>query len=79
MSSNQVVVTQSEGTEVTCPGCGGSFTKKGYVDHLFRNRDCMRAYWREEERMHAYNVRHRSLNRKKEREMAQASGHFAGN
>jgi hypothetical protein len=39
----------------------------------------MRAYWREEERMHAYNVRHRSLNRKKEREMAQASGHFSGN
>ncbi len=51
-----------------CPACGRSFRHKDFLDHLFTSKSCMRAYWQEEERTHAYRVRHRSLNRKKERE-----------
>jgi hypothetical protein len=51
-----------------CPVCQKGYRHKDYLDHLFRNKECMRSYWQEEERTHAYRVRHRSLNRKKERE-----------
>jgi hypothetical protein len=51
-----------------CAVCQREYRHKDYLDHLFRNKECMRAYWQEEERTHAYRVRHRSLNRKKERE-----------
>jgi hypothetical protein len=51
-----------------CPVCQRGYRHKDYLDHLFRNKECMRSYWQEEERTHAYRVRHRSLNRKKERE-----------
>ena len=51
-----------------CPVCQREYRHKDYLDHLFQNKDCMRSYWQEEERTHAYRVRHRSLNRKKERE-----------
>jgi hypothetical protein len=70
---SQVSIWESQTqTQVVCPGCRRSFTHKEYVDHLFHEKECMRAYWQEEERMHAYNVRHRSLNRKRERELAKA-------
>ncbi len=71
MSQVSVSETQNQGV-VICPGCKQSQTRKEYVDHLFVNKECMRAYWKEEERMHAYNVRHRSLNRKREREILKA-------
>ncbi|MHB1909076.1 MAG: hypothetical protein ACYCQJ_09450 [Nitrososphaerales archaeon] len=51
-----------------CPICQRGYKHKDYLDHLFQNKECMRSYWQEEERTHAYRVRHRSLNRKKERE-----------
>lgn len=51
-----------------CPICQKAYRHKEYLDHLFQNKECMRSYWQEEERTHAYRVRHRSLNRKKERE-----------
>jgi len=51
-----------------CPVCHREYRHKDYLDHLFQNKECMRSYWQEEERTHAYRVRHRSLNRKKERE-----------
>ncbi|MDH2899528.1 MAG: hypothetical protein PXY39_01005 [archaeon] len=51
-----------------CPVCQREYRHKDFLDHLFRNKECMRSYWQEEERTHAYRVRHRSLNRKKERE-----------
>lgn len=54
-----------------CQECGRRLSHKEYVDHLFQNKECMKTYWKEEERMHAYNVRHRSLNRKRERELEQ--------
>jgi len=55
-----------------CTVCRKSFRHKEYLDHLFLNKECMRAYWREEERTHAYRVRHRSLNRRKEKEASKA-------
>jgi hypothetical protein len=51
-----------------CPVCQRGYRHKDYLDHLFQSKECMRSYWQEEERTHAYRVRHRSLNRKKERE-----------
>lgn len=69
--TNQVIVTQSQEV-IVCQECNQRLTHREYLDHLFENKDCMRSYWQEEERMHAYNVRHRSLNRKKERELAEA-------
>jgi hypothetical protein len=60
---------QSSGGDFeVCPACGRSLRHKDFLDHLFASKGCMRAYWQEEERTHAYRVRHRSLNRKKERE-----------
>jgi len=44
----------------TCPECGGAFTQKGYLDHLFAKRDCMRKYWEEEEKNHISRLRHRT-------------------
>jgi len=44
----------------TCPECGGTFTQKGYLDHLFAKRDCMRKYWEEEEKNHISRLRHRT-------------------
>jgi len=44
----------------TCPECGGDFTQKGYLDHLFAKRDCMRKYWEEEEKNHISRLRHRT-------------------
>ncbi len=76
MSQVSVSETPGQGVDV-CPGCNQSFAHKDYVDHLFHNKDCMRAYWREEERMHAYNVRHRSLNRKRERDLAKTRSTIA--
>jgi hypothetical protein len=64
MSSAQAPVGDFE----VCPACGRSLRHKDFLDHLFVSKSCMRAYWQEEERTHAYRVRHRSLNRKKERE-----------
>jgi hypothetical protein len=58
-----------EGDFEVCPACGRSLRHKDFLDHLFVSKGCMRAYWQEEERTHAYRVRHRSLNRKKEREL----------
>ncbi len=70
---SQVAVTQTQNQHtIVCQECGREFTHREYLDHLFRDKDCMRAYWHQEERMHAYNVRHRSLNRKRERELQQA-------
>jgi queuine/archaeosine tRNA-ribosyltransferase len=84
MSTQQVIHQDQEPVEITprnkgrinidpsgveyCPVCQREYRHKDYLDHLFRNKECMRAYWQEEERTHAYRVRHRSLNRKKERE-----------
>jgi hypothetical protein len=75
---NQQMVTQQEAPNKNnenpasdfevCPACGRTFRHKEFLDHLFASKSCMRAYWQEEERTHAYRVRHRSLNRKKERE-----------
>jgi hypothetical protein len=81
--SNQIVQTQQQASPddpsipsehgaasdfEVCPACGRSLRHKDFLDHLFVSKGCMRAYWQEEERTHAYRVRHRSLNRKKERE-----------
>jgi Zn-finger nucleic acid-binding protein len=44
----------------TCPECGGSFSQKGYLDHLFLKRECMRKYWEEEEKNHISRLRHRT-------------------
>jgi Zn-finger nucleic acid-binding protein len=43
-----------------CPSCGGSFTQKGYLDHLFLKKECMRKYWEEEEKNHISRLRHRT-------------------
>jgi hypothetical protein len=71
MSLTEQVVQQERASEQqeanleSCPECKKSFRHKEYLDHLFGNKDCMRAYWREEERTHAYRVRQRSLSRRR--------------
>ena len=54
MPSEQAPVGDFE----VCPACGRSYRHKN-LDHLFVSKTCMRAYWQEEERTHAYRVRHK--------------------
>ena len=42
----------------TCDECGRSFTRTQFLDHLFRDKDCMRKYWEEEEKTHVFRLRH---------------------
>lgn len=66
-------ISESSGLE-TCTECGKSFSHSSYLDHLFRNKDCMRRYWQEEEKTHVYRLRHHkgiknSLKREKSPEL----------
>jgi len=42
----------------TCVVCERSFSHSQFLDHLFRNKDCMRRYWEEEEKTHVFRLRH---------------------
>jgi hypothetical protein len=44
-------------TEI-CQVCEKEFVnRERFVDHLFSNSECMRGYWKEEERYHSYSFR----------------------
>ncbi|HZW58048.1 MAG TPA: hypothetical protein VFF30_17285 [Nitrososphaerales archaeon] len=61
MSTEQEQV-QTFGTGIgqdTCPECGRTFGHSAFLDHLFANKECMRRYWKEEEKTHVYRLRHR--------------------
>ncbi len=49
---------KTAGNLESCGECGRSFARSQFLDHLFRNKDCMRRYWEEEEKTHVFRLRH---------------------
>jgi len=62
MSAEQSVIENQAAFPRTekCGECGRSFSHSAYIDHLFKNRECMRRYWKDEEKTHIYRLRHRT-------------------
>jgi|GEM_PF-2460607 membrane protease subunit (stomatin/prohibitin family) len=48
-----------------CPQCGRVFSRTAFVDHLFKNKDCMRRFWDDEEKDGAVKRRLRLQNARK--------------
>lgn len=59
MSINQAAV-ENPSLE-TCMVCGRELTHRAYLDHLFKNKECMKKFWKEEEKMHVFRLRHRAI------------------
>jgi len=58
IEQNQFQSGKTAGNLETCGECGRSFGRTQFLDHLFRNKDCMRRYWEEEEKTHVFRLRH---------------------
>ncbi|MHB8568127.1 MAG: hypothetical protein ACYC7D_11970 [Nitrososphaerales archaeon] len=58
MSNTEQIQAQTQTLE-TCAECGRSFAHTAFLNHLFASKECMKKYWKEEEKTHVYRLRHR--------------------
>lgn len=61
MAAQQAQVIAESSKFEACPVCGKKFTHSSYLDHLFKNKECMRKFWKEEEKEHVFRLRHRAI------------------